>query len=167
MPRFWLSGPRIGWFRPGISVSGRELSIWGRKSPHIDEAATLGIVRRPDGALLLGIPNLNGANEELPPGAEFLAAFAFGAVPYAVETRTGALVRLGKHVGVDGWVTGQSVGQVIAAIRAEARDLGLQPVFVRVSTGDSEPAQPPTPWWVYLPMGLIIGAVLLAMLAAG
>ena len=55
MPRFWLSGPRLfnGLVRPGISFSGRELAVWRKKAPKVSEDATLGICRRPDGAMIL------------------------------------------------------------------------------------------------------------------
>ena len=34
MPRFWLSGPRLlsGLVRPGISFSGREPAVWGKRA---------------------------------------------------------------------------------------------------------------------------------------
>jgi len=47
--RYWLSGPRIlnGLVRPGISFSGRELAVWGKKPAAISPAGTLGMMRRP------------------------------------------------------------------------------------------------------------------------
>jgi hypothetical protein len=66
MPRFWFSGPRLfnGLLRPGVSFSGRELK------------ATLGVCRRPDGAMMLAIPGKNGEAEH-EPGSVPVAAFFF------------------------------------------------------------------------------------------
>jgi hypothetical protein len=43
MPRFWLSGPRLlnGLVRPGISFSGREPAVWGKRAHDQNELAAL------------------------------------------------------------------------------------------------------------------------------
>jgi hypothetical protein len=81
MPRFWLSGPRLfnGLVRPGISFSGRDLKALGWKAPKVSEDATLGICRRPDGAMTLAIPGKNGEAEH-EPGLVPVAAFFFSRV---------------------------------------------------------------------------------------
>jgi hypothetical protein len=85
MPRFWLSGPRLfnGLIRPGISFSGRELSNWHRKQPKVSEAATLGICRRPDGAMMLAIPGKNGEAEHVTAffSHGFMTPSRFGTAP--------------------------------------------------------------------------------------
>jgi hypothetical protein len=91
----------------------------------------LGVFRRGDGAIFLGMQNANGAHEN-EPGLKPVAAFAFATAEAATEARDGALVRLVKHVAPDGLIAAQSVGQVVSAIRAEASALGLDARFIRV-----------------------------------
>ena len=49
-----------------------------------------------------------------------VAAFFFSRVEDAIEVRKGALQRLGGRVGIDGWISDKSLGQITQAIRAEA-----------------------------------------------
>ena len=147
MPRFWLSGPRLfnGLLRPGISVSGRELKAWGKKAPKVSEAATLGVCRRPDGAMMLAIPGKNG-DAETEPGLVPVAAFFFSRVDDAVEVRNGTLQRLSGHVNTDWWIIGKSLGQIVQAVRAEARELGIEVPWARVRIASAgSPARPPEP----------------------
>jgi len=131
--RFWLSGPRLfnGLLRPGISFSGRELKARGKKAPKVSEDATLGICRRPDGAMLLAIPGMNGTNEH----AECVpvAAFFFSRVDDATEVRNGALQRLGGRVGTDDWISDKSLGQITQAVRPCSRPAKVQAVHFDVS----------------------------------
>ena len=75
--KLWLSGPRLfnGLLRPGISL-GREDFRRMRKQPAITAAGMLGVFRRDDGAIFLGMQNLNGAHEN-EPGLKPVSAFAF------------------------------------------------------------------------------------------
>jgi hypothetical protein len=109
--RYWLSGPRIlrGLVRPGISFSGRELSAFGRKPPPIKAEGMLGVFRRDDGAIFLGMQGQNGEHEH-EPGLKPVSAFAFATAEAATEAKEGALVRLAKHVRPDGLIGAQSVG---------------------------------------------------------
>jgi hypothetical protein len=137
MPRFWFSGPRIlaGLVRPGISFSGRELAnAWGRKPPPAMSSALAVISRPGDGALVLCVPNHNGSAEDTP-GHSYEGLFTMPTEDDALAVRRGAQQRLGVPVGDDTWICGKSAGQVLAACRNEARDLGLEPRFVRVKTG--------------------------------
>ena len=136
-----------GLLRPGISFSGRELKAFGRKAPKIAEDATLGICRRPDGAMMLAIPNMNGEAEH-EPGLVPVAAFFFSRIDDAVEVRNGALQRLGGRVGADVWITDKSLGQITQAIRAEAAALGIEMPWarVRVETGAPEKIEPRMSW---------------------
>jgi hypothetical protein len=137
MPRFWLNTPRLfnRLIRPNIGFSGRELSSWGKSSPQGIPEPTLGLFSRGDGAILLAIPGRNGSAEETP-GAVPVAVFAFGDVDEAVEVRRGASLRLGGRSGEACWISDRSIGQIIAAVRAEAHELGLEPQFARVTTGN-------------------------------
>jgi hypothetical protein len=96
--RYWLSGPRIlnGLVRPGISFSGRELAVWGKKPAAISPAGTLGMMRRADGAIFLAIPDRNGDHEREP--LTPVAAFCFTGATAAEMAREGALVRLATHM---------------------------------------------------------------------
>jgi hypothetical protein len=130
--RFWLSGPRLfnGLVRPGISL-GKEDFRPARKAPAMVAEATLGLFRRPDGAILMAIAHMNGDADTMP-NMTSVAAFAFASVPASVEVREGARVRLAKHIGPDGLVAGLSVGQVVAAIKAEMAALDVEGKFVRI-----------------------------------
>lgn len=136
MPRPWFNAPRLfnGLMRPNINFSGRELSAWNITSPQGIPAPSLGLFSRGDGAFLLAIPGHNGNAEETP-GAVPVAVFSFGDVEEAVEVRRGALLRLGGRSGEACWIRDRSVAQIIAAVRAEANELGLNPEFARVTTG--------------------------------
>jgi len=84
--RFWLSGPRLfnGLVRPGISFSGKELAVWGKKPPTIAGAGMLGIFKRDtDGAIFLGVTDQNGENEHLA-NVKPVAAFAFSSADAAI-----------------------------------------------------------------------------------
>jgi hypothetical protein len=50
----------------------------------------------------------------------------------ALEVWTGAHVRLARHLDKYGWLTGVSLGQACAAIRAEARAHGFETTTIRV-----------------------------------
>jgi hypothetical protein len=65
-----------------------------------------------------------------------VAVFSFVEVDEVVEVRRGASLRLGGRSGEACWIRDRSVGQIIAAIRAEAHELGLEPQFARVTTGN-------------------------------
>jgi hypothetical protein len=136
MPRIWFSGPRIlrGLIRPGVSFSGAEMASWFKKrsTPKASADQLIGLFRRDDGAILLAIENQNAANENAP-GLTPVMAFRLPSAMAAMETRTGALVRLNKHVGADGFVTGLSVGQVMTAIESEAKAIGAEVVGFRIT----------------------------------
>jgi hypothetical protein len=136
MPRLWINAPRLfnGLIRPNINFFGRELSAWNIASPQGIPEPTLGLFSRRDGAFLLAIPGHNGNAEETP-GAVPVAVFSFAEVDDAVEVRRGALLRLGGRSGQACWIRDRSVAQIIAAVRAEADELGLNPEFARVTTG--------------------------------
>jgi hypothetical protein len=164
MPRFWLSGPRLfnGLVRPGISFSGRELASWGKKAPRISEDATLGICRRPDGAMMLAIPEHNGEAEH-EPGSVPVTAFFFSRVDDAVDVRTGALQRLGGRVGADNWISDKSLGQITQAIRAEAGALGIEMPWARVRVTQGEPALPvPRMTWLDIAVASLLPALFIA-----
>ena len=65
--RLWLSGPRLlrGLVRPGISL-GKEDFRPARKAPAMVAEATLGLFRRPDGAILMAIAHMNGDADTMP-----------------------------------------------------------------------------------------------------
>lgn len=130
--RLWLSGPRLfnGLVRPGISL-GKDDFRSARKAPTMVAEATLGLFRRHDGAILMAIANMNGDADTMPDMTP-VAAFAFASVPASVEVREGARVRLAKHIGPDGLVAGLSVGQVVAAIKAEMATLDVEGKFFRI-----------------------------------
>ena len=130
--RLWLSGPRLlhGLVRPGISL-GKEDFRPARKAPAMVAEATLGLFRRPDGAILMAIAHMNGDADTMPDMTP-VAVFGFASVPASVEVREGARVRLTKHIGPDGLVAGLSVGQVVAAIKAEMAALDVEGKFVRI-----------------------------------
>jgi hypothetical protein len=52
--------------------------------------------------------------------------------------------RGGRHLGEDGWLSDVSVGQVCAAITAEAGALGIEATTVRVVAPSA--ATTPSPW---------------------
>jgi hypothetical protein len=166
MPRFWLSGPRLfnGLIRPGISFSGRELKALGKKAPKVSSDATLGICRRPDGAMMLAIPGKNGEAEH-DPGSVPVTAFFFSRVDDAIEVRNGALQRLGGRVGADSWITDKSLGQITSAIRAEAAALGIELPWVRVRIATGEPETPPAPRmsWADIAVASLLPALLIAV----
>jgi hypothetical protein len=93
--------------------------------------ATLGLFRRPDGAILMAIAHMNGDADTMPDMTP-VAVFGFTSVPASVEVREGARVRLAKHIGPDGLVAGLSDGQVVAAIKAEMAALDVEGKFVRI-----------------------------------
>jgi hypothetical protein len=130
--RVWFSGPRLfnGLVRPGISL-GKEDFRPARKAPAMVAEATLGLFRRPDGAILMAIAHMNGDADTMLDMTP-VAVFAFASVPASVEVREGARVRLAKHIGPDGLVAGLSVGQVVAAIKAEMAALDVEGKFVRI-----------------------------------
>jgi hypothetical protein len=127
----------------------------GRKPPPIKADAMLGLFRRADGAIYLGLYGKN-AEHEHEPGLTPVAAFAFSTAEAATEARDGALVRLAKHVRPDGLIGAQSIGQVVAAIRAEASALGLDARFIRVTVA---PPEPPVDW-AETPMARAFGAIM-------
>jgi hypothetical protein len=136
--RIWLSGPRLfnGLVRPGISFSHREAKTWLARPPAANNSA-LAVVRRPgDGALVLCVPNHNGAAEDVP-GHSYVGLFMLPSIEDALAGRHGAQQRLGVPVADDSWICGKSAGQVLAACRAEARDLGFEPEFVRVKAASA------------------------------
>ena len=128
--RLWLSGPRLfnGLVRPGISL-GKEDFRPTHKARAMVAEATLGLFRRPDGAILMAIAHMNGDADTMPDMTP-VAVFAFASVPASVEVREGARVRLAKHIGPDGLVAGLSVGQVVAAIKAEMAALDVEGKFI-------------------------------------
>jgi len=130
--RLWLSGPRLlgGLVRPSISLGKEDLRS-ARKAPAMVAEATLGLFRRPDGAILMAIAHMNGDADTMLDMTP-VAVFAFASVPASVEVREGARVRLAKHIGPDGLVAGLSVGQVVAAIKAEMAALDVEGKFVRI-----------------------------------
>jgi hypothetical protein len=151
-----------------VSFSGRELSAMGRKAPAIKADGMLGIFKRTDGAIFLGMQNANGEHEH-EHGLIPVAAFAFTTAAAATEAREGALVRLASHAAPDGLLTGLSVGQAVAAIKAEASALYLEARFIRVTVAEELPAR--EPWTlaglvIFIPMALIFGAILLMYIAA-
>jgi hypothetical protein len=99
----------------------------------------LGLFRRDDGAIMLAIANQNASEDAT--GLTPIAVLIFPTIAGAVETRTGALVRLGKQVGADGFVAGLSVGQVVAAIKSEAAALDVDARFYRVTIAPENPAE--------------------------
>jgi hypothetical protein len=128
----------------------------------------LGVFRRDDGAIFLGMQGQNGEHEH-EPGLKPVAAFAFATAEAATEAKEGALVRLAKQVRPDGLITAQSAGQIVSAIRAEASALGLDARFIRVTVAADPPAR--EPWTlpdlaIFIPVALIFGAVLLIYIAA-
>jgi hypothetical protein len=137
--RIWFSGPRIlgGLIRPGISLGKEDLRA-ARKAPVISVNAVLGLFRRKDGAILMAIGDKSGPVEsgnidaipmtDMPP----VVAFSFPSTSAAVEVREGARVRLAKHIGPDDLVAGLSVGQVVAAIKAEMAALDVEGKFARI-----------------------------------
>lgn len=135
MSRLWNNAPRLfnGLIKPNINFSGRELSAWNIASPQGIPKPTLGLFSRRDGAFLLAIPGHNHNAEETP-GAVPVAVFSFAEVDEAVEVRRGALLRLGGRSSLC-WIRDRSAAQIIAAVRAEADELGLNPQFARVTTG--------------------------------
>src|SRR5262249_47586532 len=137
MPRFWLSGPRIlgGLLRAGVSVSSKDLSKpkqSPKQAPQFVPETMLGVLRYSDGAITILHAIQKEAHEDVP-GSTVPGVFVFPDSAAALATREGALVRLGKHVAADGRITGCSVGQVFAAIRAEATALMFETKFVRLS----------------------------------
>ena len=143
--RLWLSGPRLlhGLVRPGISL-GKEDFRPARKAPAMVAEATLGLFRRPDGAILMAIAHMNGDADTMPDMTP-VAVFAFASVPASVEVREGARVRLAKHIGPDGLVAGLSVGQVVAAIKAEMAALDVEGKFVRIEIQEAPKPGTSTP----------------------
>jgi hypothetical protein len=143
--RLWLSGPRLfnGLVRPGMSL-GKEDFRSARKAPAMVAEATLGLFRRPDGTILMAIANMNGDADTMPDMTP-VAAFAFASVPASVEVRKGARVRLAKHIGPDGLVAGLSVGQVVAAIKAEMAALDVEGKFVRIEIQEAPKPGTSTP----------------------
>jgi hypothetical protein len=138
--RIWFSGPRIlsGLVRPGISL-GKEDFRPARKASLIAVNAALALFRRKDGAILMALVDKSGSSiqngdaDAMPDMTPTpVAAFSFPSVPAAVEVREGARVRLAKHIGPDGLVAGLSVGQVVAAIKAEMAALDVEGKFVRI-----------------------------------
>ena len=157
--RFWLSGPRLfnGLVRPGISFSGKELAVWGKKPPTIAGAGMLGIFKRDtDGAIFLGVTDQNGENEHLA-NVKPVAAFAFSSADAAITAREGAIVRLAKHLNTDGLLVGASGGQAVSSIRAEAAALGLPAQFARVTI---EAPTEDKPDWAETPTAQAIGLIL-------
>jgi|ERR1019366_6185876 hypothetical protein len=67
---------------------------------------------------------------------------------------------IGRHGGPDGWITELSVGQVMAACRAEVDALGLHAPSFRIRTGAE-----PEPGAKTNVLGVAIAAVLLAFAA--
>jgi hypothetical protein len=162
--RYWLSGPRIlnGLLRPGISFSHREANAWGRKPPPALSSALAVISRPGDGALALCVPNHNGSAEDTP-GHTYSGMFMLPSIEDALAVRSGAQQRLGVPVADDTWISGKSAGQVLAACRSEARDLGLEPRFVRVKTGlESGKAERRWPFAVLLLLALAVIWILVA-----
>ena len=129
----------------------------GRKSPAINVDALLGLFRRStDGSIFLGMYGRNGEHE-LDPDLTPVAVFAFTSVDAAMTAREWALIRLAKHFGQDGLIAGLSVGQVSAAIRAEASALGLEARFIRIAAAAAGKA----PDWMSSPAGRIVGWVVI------
>ena len=77
-------------------------------------------------------------------GARPVGAFVFASVPKSVSVREGALMRLATHIK-DGLIVGQSVGQVVAAIKAEANALDIDSKFARVEMEPEKAEAPPSP----------------------
>jgi hypothetical protein len=166
--RFWLSGPRLfnGLLRPGISFSGREISAWRKPPSKVSAAARLGICRRPDGAMMLAIPNMNGDAEHGPDVAP-VAAFFFSRVDDAVDVRSGALQRLGARAGADNWISDKSLGQITQAIRAEAAALGIELPWARVRVDSGEPETPgPRMSWADIAVASLLPALFIAAAVA-
>jgi len=136
--RVWFSGPRLfrGFVRPGISLGKEDLRAI-RKAPAMAVTAGMVLFRRKDGAILMAIGDKNGPVEsgypdipmtDMPP----VVAFSFPSTLAAVDAKEGAKVRLAKHIGQEGLVVGLSVGQVVAAIKAEMAALDIEGKFTRI-----------------------------------
>jgi hypothetical protein len=179
--RFWFSGPRLfnGLVRPGVSFGPGDVRALRAPAtqlvqPAYIEAATLGIARRPDGALILAIPDQNGDAEHTT-GLVPLAAFVFRRINDAIEVRSGALLRLGSVVAPDSWISGKSTGQIIQAVQAEAKALGLDPKCARVriipgepGQSDREPEQSTRPWtWADIAVASLLPALLILAIGGG
>jgi hypothetical protein len=161
MPRSWISMRGPFGTRIGRSFSDKEL----QRPPKIAEDATLGICRRPDGAMRLAIPNMNGDDEHTI-GIVPVAAFFFSRVNDAIEVRSGALLRLGSGVRPDSWISGKSTGQIVQAVQAEAKALGLDPQWARVRIIPGEPGQSGRAWtWADIAVASLFPALLLALVA--
>jgi hypothetical protein len=164
--RFWLSGPRLfsGLVRPGVSFGPEDLRA--RRVPahrKIAEDATLGICRRQDGAMMLAIPDQNGDAEHTT-GVVPVAAFLFSRVNDAIEVRIGALLRLGSGGGPDSWISGKSTGQIVQAVQAEAKALGLDPQWARVRIIPGEPGQSGSAWtWADIAVASLLPALFIAL----
>jgi hypothetical protein len=91
----------------------------------------LGILQHGDGTLSI-FTKLQD-NEEFTPDMSLPRAFGFRNAADASQVRDGALIRLGAKKG---HITGKSLGQVVAAVRAEANALGL--VAVPLAGADSQ-----------------------------
>jgi hypothetical protein len=137
MPRFWLNTPRLfnRLIHPHISFSEKELAAWNVASAGGIPEPTLGLFCRGDSAFFLAIPGRNGDAEQTP-GAVPVAVFSFDSVDEVVEVRQGALQRLGGRSSEACWIRDRSAGEIIDAVRAEARVLGLHPLFARITTGN-------------------------------
>jgi hypothetical protein len=138
-----LSGQPREVLEAGISL-GKEDFRPARKAPVMVAEATLGLFRRPDGTILMAIAHMNGDADTMPDMTP-VAVFGFASVPASVEVREGARVRLAKHIGPDGLVTGLSVGQIVAAIKAEMAALDVEGKFVRIEIQEAPKPGTSTP----------------------
>jgi hypothetical protein len=113
--RLWFSGPRLlgGLIRPGISLGLRDLKS---KQADVGVDGLLSILRRGDGSM--SIFSKAQDDEEFTPDMSVPRAFGFRNMADAVQIHEGALIRLGAK---DGRIAGKSLGQVVAAVRAEAQ----------------------------------------------
>jgi hypothetical protein len=161
MPRSWISmpGPFGTWL--GRSWSDQELAR--KPHPKIAEDATLGICRRQGGAMMLAIPDQNGDAEHMI-GVVPVCAFFFARVSDATEVRSGALLRLGSGVGPDSWISGEPTGQIVQAVQAEAKALGLDPQWARVRIIPGEPGQSGRAWtWADIAVASLLPALFIAV----
>jgi hypothetical protein len=155
--RFWIGGPRIGWFRPGVSFSAQELGMGRERTrarPSKEKGSFVYVIRGDHHMCKIGVStNPTARLATLRNGSPFPLSFAFigatdGANGFAIEQKTHRV--LDKH-RVEGewfdipeelaiatvWAAAASLGEKMATVDPSRVD-----EVIRLCASDERERQP-------------------------
>jgi hypothetical protein len=160
--RYWLSGPRILKDWSGRELASTQRTLLGAAplpSPRARSSPSFSALMERSSSMLA--PPMNQT-------VQFALVVWFDHPDASANVMTGANVRLRKHIDADGWVTGLSVGQVVAAVKSEANALGHKYTLARpadIEAATAAQAEKNRKAWTALKVALIAAAIFVAFVA--